>query len=88
MHVLYNEEGEIVHAYCAITQKENQLFVDVRGITDDFYGSFLPEFDDFITMKHNDGARIEVCKKYRQDCEHMDEAKAIISKYKDYYTLS
>ncbi len=43
----YGENGFLVHSYCITYDEDSPLFIDVRGITDD-YQEFIEEFGDFL----------------------------------------
>ena len=62
IYVIKNENNAIVHYYCKPTYKDKPLYIDVRGITNDF-DAFADEFEDFIEkneiFSHNTPVNIE-----------------------------
>lgn len=44
---ILDENNELVHAYCIIKNDNNNVYIDIRGITTDYH-LFIKEFDDWI----------------------------------------
>ena len=50
IYVIKNSNNEIVHFYCKDIFKDKPIYIDVRGITNDF-DTFANEFEDFINKQ-------------------------------------
>lgn len=88
MQAIYNENNELVHAYCTHKNKQNDMyFIDVRGCTTDFQ-TFISEFEDFITISEDepiDIRQLEPTPLHQKHPEYTNTATKIIQTYKNHY---
>lgn len=85
MKAIYDENGELVHVWCETTSKKgNNVFVDVRGYTEDFK-EMMQEFKDFINM----GKPLDIRNYVPDEYDEMGRfgAYVLIDRYKNYYKV-
>ena len=99
IYSIYDEDGIIVHAYCAVLNGEETVYVDVRGCTTDFV-LFMDEFNESDDTTENYYKSLTIRKDTlvaekamentnikEEDRPILSAAKEIIRKYKEYYQV-
>ena len=87
----YNEKI-LTHAYCKNIKANETLYIDVRGITNNFH-EFIEEFEDFCSeeyAKENEYLWMENIKESMDEEEYEDIKEAcmeVLENYKDFYNI-
>ena len=90
---IMGEENELIHAYCILKENGHNIYIDVRGYTDE-YDTFIEEFEDWIEYIEtpiypiNNTNQLKDCKNLNASEKYVyayDIAKRIINENKEYY---
>ena len=90
MKAIYDCDGELIHVYCTAEINDETVYIDVRGITDD-WDEFITEFDDWDYSDDCPIKTFKTPKYYRKAKKDNDDifnaAKAIEYENEDFYNV-
>ena len=87
----YNEKI-LTHAYCKTKKANETLYIDIRGITNNFH-EFIEEFEDFCSEEYareNEYLWMENIKESMDEEEYEDIKEAcmeVLENYKEFYDI-
>lgn len=90
-YVIEDKNGKGFHAFCQIYKRGKWYYVDARGVTSSF-DEFMKVASEFVSDEYTiNPATSDVIAEWENGGDYNEEAyafaEAVISKFRDYYTL-